>query len=491
MKKPMQISALCRLVACMLALLTMAACGDSSASKTSATPNLTIIQTGRLRGNIFPAGVNPGTAPLQYHGIIAGYVQKTRNEAQAAGGQVLLVDIGDSLGGSFASHVTGSQNVVTFFNTIGYNAVVLGNLDADIDPAVISKLEMPVAVPFETADGQPAMPGTKIMVDGKAGAVPFELIANFYGDENPEVKPERFPVNFGGNENVRSVRDYSKVVGNGKPDGGLRLFSWFKFESPDKAPEAYLAKLTGLGVDAVLAHRIYSSSQRDAWSQNDPYITWTPPVSQNILRDNRGFVISRTDLARDKKGWRVLNHELVPMVANLAAPDPGVETALKPFAAAINAADAEITDVAEPMDRDAIMRRYMEALATIPDTDAVVYSPQSIRSEWAAGSLRAARVYDALPWTNPIIRLEIPVEEFAKIRESGNYAVLSKKTLPASGKVNVITSAFFARILARSLGMELSAPVIPEREFDFFLASLRENGTALAAGEDWIYGLGR
>ncbi len=476
----------------LLAALFVVSCDRSK--EATQVPDLTILQTGRLRGNIYPEGVTSGTAPLQYHGILAGYIRQVRETAAQQGGKVLLIDLGDSLTGSFASHATDSENVVRFFNTLGYNAVVLGNLDADLDPAVIGRLQMPVACPFETQQGESAMPGTELVARFEVDGIPVELLPNFYGETKPAEHPGRFPVAFGGQEGVQPVRDYRRLLGGKeKAAGGLRLFSWFKFESPDQAPVGTLAMLQQLGVDAGLAHRIYSSQQRDAWSEASPSIAWTPPVAENILRDNRGFVLSRLDLAREGSSWRVLHHERVPMVANLAAPDPATEAALAPLAEPINAADEVVATLEVPADRDTILRLYMQALAVLPGAEAVLYSRDSIRGEWGRGPLRTSRIFDSLPWAPKVVLVTLDRAQFDEAASDPAFATLAPVGLSTTGPVQVVTSQFFARLLRDrfALGADAIQPASDAAEFEILRDYVKQHGGNPPLPEGWAYGLGR
>jgi len=475
--------------ALLLAPILFALGCDSSPDATDPPPTLTILQTGRLRGNIYPEGVQQGTAPLQYHPIIAGYVKAARQKAERDGTELLLIDLGDSLTGSFASHVTGSENVVRFFNALQYDAIALGNLDADLDPSVLEKLEMPVANPFITEDGQPAMAGTAALIEPRNQNIPVELLANFYGDADPDDHPGRFPVTFGKTENVQPVRVYPAPTDPNR----LRLLTWMKFESPREPPKDYLEDLRNLGVDAVLAHRVYSSKERDAWSKEDPYIQWSPPVAQNILRDNRGFALSRLDLLKEGDQWKVLNHELVPMVANTAKPDREIEETLAPMAEKINAADETLTNLEATVDREAILQCYMQALSRLPEVDAVLYSPESIRGEWGRGPLRASRVFDSLPWSSRVVIMEVAPGDFDTLLEEGEFALLTRKEIPQDRPIRVATSQFFAGLLGERLGFDARqlTPVSDEPEFLWLNRHLKQHGVKAPMPEGWIYAMGR
>ncbi|MFQ3671946.1 MAG: hypothetical protein SNJ84_10880 [Verrucomicrobiia bacterium] len=182
---------------------------------------LIVVHTGRIGGNIYPVAESrqPGT-PLQHYPYLAGYIKAVRAEAEAKGVPVFVVDSGDSLTGSFASHVTGSRNVATFFNEMGYDAVALGNLDADVDPSVIGELKMPVLNPFADSIGRPAMEGTKFWTRLAKGGSAVNLFANFYGDMSVEKFPTRFPMWFGRDAGgVVPVRDYGALTEAARREG--------------------------------------------------------------------------------------------------------------------------------------------------------------------------------------------------------------------------------------------------------------------------------
>ncbi len=448
------------------------------------SPDIIILHTGRMRGNVYPLSLQ-SIAPLQHYQYLAGYIQQVRNEAKKTGASVLLVDLGDSLEGSFASHVTRSENMVTFFNDAGYDAIFLSNLDNAVSPQALSKLKAKVLNPFQNAAGEPATLGTSFGAKLEAGKIPVYLLANFYGEASPGEYPDRFPTQFGTTpSDVRPVRDYTKTLAalGDRPEGSLTLLSWMKFESPKTPPEAFLQKLRELKVSAILAHRIYGGKEKDVWTTSG-FFDWKPPVSLNILRNNGGFALARLDLKREGDGWKVLRHQLLPMTANTAQADKAITEALKPFAKPITEADAKLGDLPENVDEEVILRIYLTALSTVPGTDVTLYSKQSVRSDWPAGELRASQVFNSLPWTTPIVQLSLSPEQIATVEKELNLSPLQKTDLSAN-PATVTTSQYFGRLIAAKLG--LPAGAIRESgiktEFDYFAEYLKSHPEALSGG---------
>jgi 2',3'-cyclic-nucleotide 2'-phosphodiesterase (5'-nucleotidase family) len=467
-----------------LAALALAACTKPAAD----SADVIVLQTGRLRGNAYPLALQ-NIAPLQHYPYLAGYVKKIRAEAARTGAKVVVIDLGDSLGGSFASHATGYANMVALLNETGYDFVVLGNLDNNIPASVVSQLKAKVLCPFMDADGQPATAGTQFAARTDFSGQPVEVLANFYGDTPREQFPERFPTWFGSTPgNVEPVRDYApitKALGPRLP-GTLTLLSWMKFESPKDPPTAFLAQLDQLGVNAILAHRIYSGRERDAWSEKT-FHDWKPPVSENILRDNGGFTIARLDLKRTAGGWRVLSQQLLPMTANTAPADPAVVARIADFTDQIRAADKPLGDLPVAMTEDQILLGYLTALSEVPGTQIAAYSHQSIREQWPAGPLTASRVYNSLPWTTPLVQLTLTPEQVERLGKISGMVLLRRQDLAAGQSAVVTTSRFFGSLLAQELGLppQTLRPVSTDptatsgSEFDYFVAFLARTSKPL------------
>lgn len=488
-------------------------------------PDVIVLHSGRLRGNIYPAALQ-SISPLQHYQYIAGYVRSVREEAARIGARVLLVDLGDSLDGSFAAHVTGSQNVAEFFNAIGYDAVLLGNLDANVSAQTLSALKMPVLTPFADAQGAPvppsASPSALLPLAPEKSAL---LLANFYGDVSPGEFPDRFPKVFGEDSvGVFPIREYPGILKDTE-GAGVTLFAWQKFEAPTNPPEEFLAKLRELGVDAILAQRVYGRGVKDVWSE-ETFPGWRPPVSQNILRDNRGFTIARMDLKKNAEGaWEVLSSRLVPMTANEAPADAEILRVMEQFAPVIEKADLPLAKLEAPVDEQQILTAFLSALTLVPEATAVAYSPQSVRGGLPAGGLRASQLFNILPWTTPIVQIPVtpamletlhrknPGIEFWKFVPAtpavdpldlsqqpapavATDAATDALPVPATAPVEqadalipaepppflLTTSKYFARIFSDQLGLPLNAAkVAGPSEFDHFADSIRNNPSLLTA----------
>ncbi|NJK93129.1 MAG: hypothetical protein HC904_15705 [Blastochloris sp.] len=466
-------------------MAVLAGCGSSK-------ERLIILQTGRMAGNVYPLEVR-GVAPLQHYPYLAGYVKQVREEARREGAEVLLIDSGDSLLGSFASYATGAQNMVTLFNTLGYDALFLGNLDANLEEAMVEKIQAPLLIPFVRESGEPALAGARLALKLRKGPTELVLLPNFYGNFDPAEAPQRFPIWFGtATGKVKPLRNYGPVLAGLQPinEKTLTLFHWMKFESGGLEPSSYVEQLKGMGVTLILAHSIYSSSERDTWKQRD-YSGWGLPISENILRQNRGFTVARVDLLKGKKGWEVERPaRIIPMNANTAPADPILVDAIKPFAKQIQQADVVLGELSESVDEEALLQSHLLTLTGVPGANMVFYSAASVRGSLDKGKLTASKLYNAIPWTGELSLIELRPEQLAALRQMKGYALLSKKG--SESKPVLVSSRYFTRLLQDSLKLteDQIRPAGVNNEFEFAKQAY-QSGRSLPVSKpqlgDWIY----
>lgn len=452
---------------CLLMLVGLAACGPRESER------LIVLHTGRMVGNVYPLETR-ALAPLQHYPYLAGYVKKVRAEAAVSGARVLLLDSGDSLGGSFASHATGGGNVAELFNALAYDAVFLGNLDANLAPEVFTRLKMPVLVPFARPDGTPPLPGASPARAVQVGDLPVVLLANFYGDTPASAHPHRFPMWFGAVDQpvqpVRNEAEWLAPLARAHP-GSPILFHWMKFESPAEPP-ALVNELRRLGVTAIIAHRIYNSGTKDAWTQRD-YTSWPVPVSENILRQNAGFTIARLDLVKRGGTWTAPRpHRIIQLTADTAPADPEIIARINQFAPVIRAADRPLAELSRGLGESEFLAAYTALLGQTTGADAVLYAPSSVRGPLPAGTLTANRLFAVIPWTSPLARLTL---EQARLDQAAEGLHLWRRPgAPDSPALEVAGPLFTLRLVQAKLGLPPQALRVEpgSSEFDHAVRSI-------------------
>lgn len=449
-------------------------------------PDLIILQTGRLRGNVFPrdADVQHG---LPYYAHIGGHVRAVRAEAARIGADVLLIDLGDSLGGSFTSHVTDSANMVTFFNELDYDAIALGNLDAAVSPEVIASLDMPVLIPFTNARGEPALDGAVLGARlDLPGGLTAALLPNFLGDMPVAEDPGKFPSSFGGVPEVFPVRDLSNLAArlDGWDESAIRLLTLMKFD-PNSAPmRAFIDRMAADNVDCVLAHRIYGGDQGEAWKR-EALDDYPIPVNMNILRRNAGFTVARIDLKKSPDGWRMLRRDITPMSSNTATADRELtDTINRLYASRVREANRLLGDLKSEISKDHLLDEVMSLLANLSPDRAALYSPDSIRTPLPAGPLSLSLLHDSIPWLDPVVLLTLTPADIKRIQASDTLDIRLPTDTPPDGPVEVATSAFFADLLdAQSPTPLPSRPTARSQPVFLLLADVIEARNGLSTPE--------
>ncbi|MFQ3577576.1 MAG: hypothetical protein SNJ52_01010 [Verrucomicrobiia bacterium] len=474
--------------------LALAAC---SPQPPDPRPDLIVLHTARLRGNIYPPSLQSG-APLQYYPKLAGYIRSVRAEAAAMGAKVLTVDLGDSFFGSFPAYATQGAIMAEFFKAAEYDALFLGNLDMDVSEDLRNQVGRPILTPFVNETGEPLPQWASTAEILAIGPIRVGLAANFYGDLDQRSAPQRFPTTFGGAlSGVRPLRSYANLFADPKPN--LSILSWMKFEPTENPPEAFLAHLAESGFDLSLAHRIYSADIKDAWSKTN-FFPWKPPVAQNILRENRGFTISRTDLKAENGGWKVLKHQLIP-VNSLHIADDEVRDLIERierFAPAITAANSVLCTLDEPVSEEALLTAIVRALATVEGATAATYSINSIRGKLESGELKASRLYEALPWTGPLVRLRLTRDQLEAVAHMPHLEVLMRDEEPPGNEPNegneedgadkpiqLVTGRFLGMLIqsALKLPMDKVTTLDGTTEFGFFREAFAAKASTLLAEE--------
>ncbi len=457
-------------------------------------PDLIILHTARLRGNVYPLSLQSG-APLQYYPKLAGYIHSVRAEAAASGAKVLTVDLGDSFFGSFPAYATRGAIMAEFFKAAGYDALFLGNLDMDVEKELQDLVQRPILTPFIAATGEPLPPWATTATILSVDSFRVGLAANFYGDLDQAAAPQRFPTTFGGAlSGVRPLRSYENLFAEEKPN--ISLLSWMKFEPTENPPEAFLAHLAENGFDLSIAHRIYSADIKDAWSKEN-FFPWTPPVAQNILRENRGFTISRTDLKAENGRWKVLKHQLIPVnslhIANADVRD--LVERIESFAPAIMAANSLLCTLDKPVSEEDLLTAVVRALATTEGATAATYSINSVRGKLEAGELNASRLYEALPWAGPLVQLELTRDQLDAVSKMPHLKVLVRQELtrhteagaeaPLQTPVRLVTGRFLGMLIQSALNLPLDqiTTIDGTTEFGFFREAFATRASDLLAEE--------
>ena len=164
------------------------------------------------------------------------------------------------------------------------------------------------------------------------------------------------------------------------------------------------------------------------------------------------------------------------MTANSAPADPEIMEIINGFSDAIRSADKVVGNLLDGLSEAEVLRVALRCLSSVEGADLVLYSPQSIRSHWPPGELRASQIFNSLPWTGPVVSVDLTPEQVEKLRQENKGWVFWKKdsTPSDTSSIRLITSQFFGTILSRQLDLpfETSLKPVADSEFSFFVSAL-------------------
>jgi hypothetical protein len=375
---------------CSIALLgcamILSGCGRRSESA-----RLIILQTGYLRGNIYPVSLSHAAARQSYQ-YIGAYVRSVREEAAKTGAEVVLFDSGNSLGGSFASKILDSENVATFFNKVSYDAVILGNQDIRLPVKSLSGVRVPMLNPFrlEGSAYPPTVRNDSIVL--KKGRLEVRLFAVFCPDQS-----STWPLT-------------AASIPPGVAAGGLPVL--------DQTGHA-LNVCVALNADFFLRPDLVNIlaqtgadvlSGEAAGARHDVNLPADPAhpdvvLSQNFFSERGEDYVARIDLRQTVRGWRADRQQLVRMCGEVVHADKVVVEELLPLSQRLARLNRVVVTLNRPMDQSAIRELVGRALDKIEPGAGWILPKGDQSAIWDAGPLHLSDIFDVIPWDDDLVVL--------------------------------------------------------------------------------------
>jgi hypothetical protein len=386
--------------------ISLASCAMmlSGCGRQSEPASLILLQTGCLRGNIYPVSLNYA-APRQSYQYISAYVRSVREEAAKSGAEVILFDSGNSLGGSFASEVLNSENVATFFNKVGYDAIILGNQDIQLPLNSLNEVRVPMLNPFRLERAGHPPPARIDSIVLKKGRLEVRLFAVFCPDQSSgwPLTPASLPrgVQPAGLPVIAQTGQASHVL-----NVCVALNGDF-FRRPD------LVKLLAhSGVDVLSGEA--PGTRYEADIPQDP----SRPemiLSQNFCSERGEDYVARIDLHQTLKGWRADQQQLVRMSGEVVHADKGLVEDLLPFSQRLARSNRLVVTLKQPLDQNAIRDLIGRALDKIEPGAAWILPKGD--GKWEAGPLYLSDIFDAVPWNDEVVVLNGWRPDFSELSE--------------------------------------------------------------------------
>jgi len=400
-----------------------------------------------------------GTSDLHGHLAalpwLSGYVENLRQQRQADGGGVLLLDAGDMFQGTLESNLAEGAPVVAAYNALGYTAVAIGNHEFDFGPAGpapsptgpdddprgalkarASEAHFPFLVSnvLDKKTGKPVAwqnvhPSAMVTVAGiKVGLVGAVTAATPHSALPANVAGLTFlPLAPSINKQARWLRGHgAKVVIAVVHEGGActDFRDPEKLDSCDARSEIFAVARELRGVDAIVAgHTHQALAQRVAGI----------PIIQSY---NNGRAFGRVDLTINRSTGKVLAsrlerpHDLCqsgphePCRAGeyegrpVEKDDKLVAVTAPAFEAAKKKGEEVLgVDVVRPLPQNrkqetALGNLLADLMRAAHPADVAMINGGGMRAPLPAGSLTYGRLYETFPFDNAFASLRISAGEF-------------------------------------------------------------------------------
>ncbi len=376
-------------VALMICAMMLSGCGRRPESA-----SLIILRTGCLHGNVYPVSLNYA-APRQSYQYISAYVNSVRAEAAKTGAEVVLFDSGNSLSGSFASLILDCSNVATFFNKVGYDAIILGNQDVQLPTKSLSEVRVPMVNPFrlERSDYPPLLLSDSIVL--KKGRLEIRLFAVFCPDPSSAwpLTPSSLPPGV-------EIAGMPVIGRTGHAGHALNVcvaLNGNLYRRPDLGNI-----LAQTGADVLLGE---AAGPRPGTNLS-PDPSYPKVISaQNFCSVRGEDYVARIDLRQTSKGWMADRQQLVRMSKEIVHADKIVVEQLLPLSQKVARSNRLVATLNQPIDEAAIRDLVARALERILPGAGWVLPKQEEGAFWDSGPLRLSDVFDAIPWEEKVVVL--------------------------------------------------------------------------------------
>jgi 2',3'-cyclic-nucleotide 2'-phosphodiesterase (5'-nucleotidase family) len=431
------------------AATTIARAGRDDHAPAPATVTISIIGTNDLHGHL-------ETLPR-----LGGYLANLRRARARDGGGVLLLDGGDMFQGTLESNLNEGAAVVRAYNALKYDAVAIGNHEFDFGPAgpehtprtpaddprgALKARAAEARFPFLAANlvdaatgARPAWPNLRPTTLVEVGGVKVGIV----GLVNPWTVEMTLPANFAG---LRALPDAPAVIAAARElrrEGATVVVvvahvggSCKRFDAPDdlsscdaNADIFQLARALPKGtVDVIVAGHTHAGLAHR--------VAGIPIIESH----DKGRAFGRIDLSvrRDATaralpvvvGAKIFPPEELPKPGAPSAgsyegaplaPDAAVESAIAPALAGARAKREErlgvvvTREIAPAYAAESALGNLLAdlMLAAGQHTDAALTSGGSLRAVLPAGALTYGQLYEALPFDDRFVTLEVTGDQLA------------------------------------------------------------------------------
>ena len=408
---------------------------------------LHLLWTNDMHGHIAPEParfMNPEFPPPLGGGpSAANYIKEVRARAEAAGEEVLLVDVGDMFQGTPIGNKTKGEAVIMYYNAIGYDFAVPGNHDFDMGRENTERLANMSNFPWiaanlrEKATGEPVswvQPTLMLEFQGvKIGVV---------GIITPGTAAMSFPEHIKGldflnmPETVAEYRDklledgadiIFLAIHEGLPydpkEGWKKIAGGTETETDQELEGTYGSNYSYGGMNLMeLVHEVpgidFAVGGHTHRGYHEP---WIDPVNHTMCFESfgNGSSLGHAVLLIDRKTGELVGYEkshdrgtLITLFEDEIWPDQEIAAVIRPYH---EQAEAELNKVigtsAVSMVRGSptspLGAMVADAMREYFDADFSFQNLGGIRANIAAGDVTSRDIFSVLPFGNELVEVRM------------------------------------------------------------------------------------
>jgi len=403
---------------------------------------LHLLWTNDMHGHIAPEParfMNPEFPPPLGGGpSAANYIKEVRARAEAAGEEVLLVDVGDMFQGTPIGNKTKGEAVIMYYNAIGYDFAVPGNHDFDMGRENTERLANMSNFPWiaanlrEKATGEPVswvqptlmleFQGVKIGVVGTAAMSFPEHIKGLDFLNMPETVAEYRDKLLEDGADIIFLAIHEGLPYDPK-EGWKKIAGGTETETDQELEGTYGSNYSYGGMNLMeLVHEVpgidFAVGGHTHRGYHEP---WIDPVNHTMCFESfgNGSSLGHAVLLIDRKTGELVGYEkshdrgtLITLFEDEIWPDQEIAAVIRPYH---EQAEAELNKVigtsAVSMVRGSptspLGAMVADAMREYFDADFSFQNLGGIRANIAAGDVTSRDIFSVLPFGNELVEVRM------------------------------------------------------------------------------------
>jgi len=432
-----------------MAALVLAAALPAAAGRTDdGILRLHLVWTNDVHGHIAPEParfMNPEFPPPLGGGASAArYIKEVRAQAEAAGEEFLLIDVGDMFQGTPIGSKTKGTAVIEYFNAIGYELAVPGNHDFDMGRENCERLARMSDFPWISANIDEAATGR--LVDWVQPTLMLEyqgIKIGVVGLTTPSTQTMSFPRNVAGlefrpmPERLIKYRDELRRQGadlillaihEGLPydpkKGWERIVGASETEAAQEQQGTYGSNHSQGGMNLMeLVHEVGGVDIAvGGHTHRGYYQPWIDPVHHTMCFETfgNGSSIGHVILLIDRKTRTLVGYEgaddrgtLITLFQDEIWPDEEIRQVIQPYQDRTEALlQTVVGSSAIPLGRggpgaNLVGNLVTDAMVEYFDADFSFQNLGGLRADLPAGDLTSKDIFGVLPFGNELVAVEM------------------------------------------------------------------------------------